>query len=88
MESISHHQMRNDSAEVSRRVAAGETLVVTKNGLPAAVIGPPPDGTLADLASRGRLREALKPAASLLTIPRAKAGRPTAEIVRDTRGPW
>lgn len=88
MQTISHRELRNGSAEVLRRVAAGETLLVTNRGLPAAVIGPPPDDALAQLAARGQLREAPRPAASLLTITRAKAGRPSADIVRDVRGPW
>ncbi|MFP5322957.1 MAG: type II toxin-antitoxin system Phd/YefM family antitoxin [Acidimicrobiia bacterium] len=42
MEEISHRQLRNDSAEVLRRAARGELLLITNNGQPAAVIGPHP----------------------------------------------
>lgn len=88
MNEITHRQMRNDSAEVLRRVAAGETLLVTNHGRPAAVIAPPPEDVLADLVARGQLREALNPPASLLTITRRPTKRATAEIIADVRGPW
>lgn len=78
--------MRNDSAEVLRRVAAGETILVTNSGQPAAVIGPPPGDVLVLLAAQGQLREALESPASLRSIKRRKSIKTSAEIVDDIRG--
>ena len=35
-EFISQRELRNDNAEIMRRVEAGETFVVTRNGKPVA----------------------------------------------------
>ena len=63
MKEITHRQMRNDSADVLRRVAAGGTILVTNSGQPAAVIGPPISDTLSLLSAEGRVREAIESAA-------------------------
>lgn len=55
METISQREMRNNSAEVLRRVAAGESFLVTNGGVPAAVISPPPASTSEALVASGRL---------------------------------
>ena len=39
-ETISQRELRNDNAEIMRRVEAGETFVVTRNGRPIADIVP------------------------------------------------
>lgn len=88
MSEITHRQMRNDSAEVLRRVAAGETIVVTNNGQPAAVIGPPPSDALSLLAANGQVRTALAPPSRLRAMKRIKSGKTSAEIVADTQGRW
>lgn len=88
MEEITHRQLRNESAEVLRRVAAGETLLVTNHGAPAAVLGPPPTDVLAQLEARGQVRKAVAPPASLRTIARRRSTRPTAELLADVRGRW
>lgn len=86
MEEITHRQMRNDSAEVLRRVAAGESLLVTNNGQPAAVIAPPQGDVLALLAAQGQLREARSSPATLRSITPARSRRTTAKILEDVRG--
>ncbi len=48
--------MRTRSAELLRRVAAGESLLVTKGGVPAAVIVPASASTRERLVAAGRLR--------------------------------
>ena len=59
---MSQRQLRNDSGAVLREVQAGQTLVVTRNGVPVAELRPVPlrrfvpraaiaDVTLAELAS-------------------------------------
>ena len=80
--------MRNDSAAVLRRVAAGETIVVTNNGQPAAVIGPPPSDPLSLLAANGQLRLALAPPSRLQAIKRITSTKTSAEIVADVQGRW
>ena len=86
MEEITHRQMRNDSGEVLRRVGAGETILVTNSGLPAAVIGPPPEDVFSLLSAQGQVRGALKSPTTLLAITRRKTTRTTAEIIAEVRG--
>lgn len=88
MDEITHRQMRNDSADVLRRVAAGETILVTNHGRPAAVIGPLPTDVLSSLAASGQLRPALDRPAHLRLIKPTKSARTTTEIIADVRGPW
>ncbi len=89
VQEITHRQMRNESADILRRVAAGETLIVTNHGQPAAVIGPPRGDILTLLAARGQLREALTSPTSLRSIKRRKATTTTTtEILTDVRGRW
>ena len=44
MRQIAQRQLRNDNAEVIRQVEAGETFVVTRNGVAVAEIRPLPAG--------------------------------------------
>lgn len=44
MPEIAQRQLRNDNAEIMRRVEAGETFVVTRNGVPVAELRPLPAG--------------------------------------------
>ncbi|MEU4807497.1 type II toxin-antitoxin system prevent-host-death family antitoxin [Actinosynnema sp. NPDC023587] len=51
--SIGQRELRNDNAEIMRRVEAGESFVVTRNGRPVAdlvphVVGERPRRTLAE----------------------------------------
>ncbi|MDN5932165.1 MAG: type II toxin-antitoxin system prevent-host-death family antitoxin [Pseudonocardia sp.] len=39
-ETIAQRQLRNDSGEIMRRVEAGESFVVTRNGRPVADLTP------------------------------------------------
>ena len=86
MKEITHRQMRNDSGEVLRRVGAGETILVTNSGQPAAVIGPPPEDVFSLLSAHGQVRRALKPPTTLLSITRKRTTRTTAEIIAEVRG--
>jgi antitoxin (DNA-binding transcriptional repressor) of toxin-antitoxin stability system len=56
--------MRNQSGEILRDVADGETIQVTNHGQVKALIVPPSADTLADLVSRGQVREARQPPSS------------------------
>lgn len=42
MEIVASRELRNHTAELLRKVAAGDTLLVTVNGSPAAVLSPVP----------------------------------------------
>jgi prevent-host-death family protein len=44
MPEIAQRELRNDNAEIIRRVEAGETFVVTRNGIPVAELRPLPAG--------------------------------------------
>lgn len=61
METISQREMRNNSAEVLRRVAAGETILVTNNGQPAALLSPPPASRFEQLVATGVVHRAVRP---------------------------
>jgi len=86
MNSVTHREMRNDSGALLRRVAAGETIMITNHGRPVAVIGPVGDDRLDDLESRGQLRRAIRPVSELRDIRRRPASRSSAELLRDVRG--
>jgi antitoxin (DNA-binding transcriptional repressor) of toxin-antitoxin stability system len=80
--------MRNQSGDILRRVADGETIQVTNNGQVAALIVPPGTDPLADLVSRGQVRVARTPPSSLRSIARRKGTVDSQRIVADARGRW
>lgn len=66
MESIGVRELRNNVAAVLRRAAAGERMVVTVDGVPAAQLGPiEPTGapTLDDLVATGLVHPPQRPGA-------------------------
>jgi prevent-host-death family protein len=85
---VTHREMRNNSGEILRAVAAGETVQVTNNGQVAAVISPPDLSPLERLLASQAVRPAQSGAAALRTIKRAKSRRSTREILEDVRGRW
>lgn len=88
MTTISHREMRNKSAEVLRRVEAGETIIVTNHGEPVAELSPIHRSVLEELRAAGQTRPATRDRASLREIVRAKLpeGVTTADIIADVRG--
>lgn len=58
MGTIAHRDLRNDSASILRRVAAGESFDVTNNGVLAARLVPPGESSLARLKAAGHARPA------------------------------
>ena len=56
VESVSQREMRNNSGELLRRVAEGESVLVTNNGVPAAVLVPAGSDVRQRLTASGRLR--------------------------------
>lgn len=55
MRTISQRELRNNSGEVLRAVAAGESILITNNAQPAALLTPVPTTTRERLLSAGRL---------------------------------
>lgn len=89
MRAISHREMRNNSAEVLRRVEAGETLTVTNNGKAVAVLRPATKTVLEDLEERGQVRAPLRSRAAWRDLPPAIPTAATGEeILEDLRKPW
>lgn len=88
MRTVTHREMRNQSAEILRRVESGESVIVTNHGRAAAVISPVGRPVLDDLLERGQVRPAVTNVESLRSIPRRRATRTSAEIIADSRGSW
>lgn len=88
MRTVTHREMRNQSGNVLRHVADGETIQVTNHGRVAALIVPPGTDPLADLISRGQVRVARNPTSSLRSIVRRKSTADSQAIVSDVRGRW
>lgn len=88
MRTVTHREMRNESGEILRHVANGETIQVTNHGQVAALIVPPSNDTLAELISRGQVRLATRPLSSLGSVLRRKPGTGSKAIVDDARGCW
>jgi len=88
MESISHRELRNNSAEVLRKVAAGESFVITNNGRPVARIVPSVQSVLDELIESGQARPALESLDGLADVKPQKSSMTSKEILDDIRGPW
>lgn len=88
MERISHREMRNQSADVLRRVEAGESVIVTNHGRAAAIISPVGRPALEELAERGQVRAAVTGVESLRSIVRGRSPLTSAQILADSRGSW
>ena len=86
MRQVTHREMRNQSGEILRLVAEGETIQVTNRGQVAALIVPPPSDVLAELASRGQVRRARRPPSALASIVRRKPRTTSEAILADVRG--
>ena len=85
MESVSQREMRNNSAELLRRVAQGESVMVTNNGVPAAVIVPVTAGGRERLAASGRLKVGTGLDVTVLPPP-TMPGLPTQDALDEDRG--
>ena len=82
---VSQREMRNNSGELLRRVAGGESVLVTNNGVPAAVLIPARADARARLVASGRLRVGI--GLDLSTLPAlAPASRPSQELLDEDRG--
>lgn len=88
MRTVTHREMRNQSGEILRRVADGETIEVTNHGEPAALIVPAGTDPLDEIRARGQMRPARRPLSDLRSVARRKSGTRSEEIVADVRGRW
>ena len=84
MATISHRELHNDSAEVLRRVAAGESLTVTNRGEPVARMVPLGGSAFEEAVASGQVRPA-RAARDFSSIHRVE-GVDTAEVLEDLRG--
>ncbi len=83
-------ELRNYASRVVRRAKAGERIIITVDGVPAAEIGPIAEGTgkrtLKELIATGQV---IPPRSSAPPEParpiRAPAGKTTTEILREHR---
>ena len=88
METVTHREMRNRSGELLRRVEAGESVLVSNNGRPAAMIVPVGGNVLDSLIARGEARPARSGAEALEKIVRVASPIRSEELVEDSRGRW
>ena len=88
MDRITHREMRNRSGEILRRVEAGESIEISNNGQPAAIIIPVGGNVLDGLISRGEARPARTSNAGLLTVRRVISTTASRELIEDSRGEW
>lgn len=88
MEIVTHREMRNRSGEILRRVAAGESVQVSNNGSPAAMIVPVGGSVLDGLVARGEARPARTGLEELSSIKRVVAPMTSGELIDDIRGRW
>jgi prevent-host-death family protein len=85
----SQHEMRGCSEELLRRVAEGESVLVTNNGVPVAVVVPVATDTRTRLIKAGRLRVGTGLDLSALASPPQAdpaAEDQTEEFLADDRG--
>lgn len=88
METVTHREMRNRSGEILRRVEAGESIEVSNNGRPAALIVPVGGTVLDGLIARGEARPARAAVETLLAIRRVESMTTAQELIADSRGAW
>ena len=86
MDSITHRELRNNSSAVLRRVAAGQTLVLTNDGEPVALLSPIASSSRRRVVSQGRLRLAAEPL-DVASLPPAQPSTASLdELLADERG--
>lgn len=81
---VPHRELRNHSAELLRRAAAGESFEVTNNGRVVAMLVPPP---ASPLEAHLRRRLTVPPSATLLPrISRVRSNLSTTEVLTELKG--
>jgi prevent-host-death family protein len=77
--------MRNNSGELLRRVAEGESVLITNGGVPAAVMVPVGSNARTRLIAAGRLRSGTGLDLSALPAP-VQCVLPSGELLDEDRG--
>lgn len=87
MRSISQREMRNQSGAVLRAVEAGESLIVTNNGKPAAVLSPYVEGEtpLERLRASGSTRAPQAERSALASLQRVRIDIDSTELLKESR---
>lgn len=85
MESVSQREMRNRSGELLRRVAEGESVLITNGGVPAAVMIPAGSDTRTRLIVAGRLRAGTGLDVNALPAP-VRTARSSDDLLAEDRG--
>lgn len=80
MTTITHRELRNNSADVLRRVAAGEAMEVTNHGVVVAYLSPTATPALPFPVSRPARRSG-----GWSALPKVALGRSVSEIIDDER---
>jgi prevent-host-death family protein len=78
-------ELRDNLTAVVRRVRAGETVEVTHDGEPVAVLAPMGRCRLEELVASGQATAPIRPLTLPLTRYPNTSGRPTQEILDDLR---
>jgi len=80
-------ELRDTLTQTIRRVRSGESVAVTHDGTPVALIVPYPEDRIAQLVAEGKVRPALRPMTYPLPEPGIQTGPMSAsEALADDRG--
>lgn len=80
MQTISHRELRNNSAEVLRRVAEGESFMVSNRGVVVARLSPPATPAFSFPVSRPAKR-----AGAWAELPKLALGKTVSSIIDEER---
>jgi len=87
MERLGIRELRDTLTQTIRRVRNGESIAVTHDGNPVAMIVPYPEDRLSQLIAQGKVRPALRPMTYPLPEPGVQTGLMSAsEALADDRG--
>ena len=79
-------ELRDTLTQTVRRVREGDTVTVTHDGTPVALIVPYPQDRLAQLVAEGKVRPALRPLHPLPEPSRVTGPMTASEALEDDRG--
>lgn len=77
--------MRNDSGEILRRVQAGESFLVTNDGVPTAVLSPYVEDVVDRLVRTGAARSAAGPLRAVAPPQRVRQALSSEEVLAQDR---